>query len=578
MDAPSTLDIISQFGNTALVGKKRKRFDREIVIDPAKISLMMESVYTSPVVNTSIQYVVSHVISNGVKLEVNDESEKWVPNEMLQQWVNDEFTEFVEEAMMKAFQLGFFVWSLVPSKIIDGFARPVLLRDGSYTVKKVWKGDEVAFKVYRTQSTKGNVMSMGTAPSVTAEPARDAWVTPVGTWKPDDFGRLQSPVANALSDITHLNLLWKEFVSSARHFTKPVLMFDSVETHASKSISPYEDGIVTPGDISAINQAYDSNINKSAAAEQEFALFRANMKRFGFNIQYDPVAQNRRMTPDDELYQNQYNTPVGSKFARAVTPSAIPDFTRATDVLVSRIVDVIGVPPTLRFSHGSISSASAADMTIRDFNQRVKRVQSMFKKAFTLVLRRLFTATIVKRNQESLKNTVADVKTLLIGKARQELLGDTPDLKEGDADKSDLLFGGSMTPKRIDTRRLKFDLSSASKLFVEAFNRVGVTFEHSPLTTVDAIRRLYQDVVISAEEYGRNAMRIVGLPDHVMLDNAERLREIKRRKLETEAAVPKPPPAPPSQQAPPLPSQPGKGRELYGQKALNPTRSNITKT
>ena len=496
--------------------QRKKKYDWTVDIDDEAERTIRIEVARSSLVKDSILYMVSQVMGNGVSIvsEGENQKEKDRPSEIFQRYIDEELDPFLREAIAESFVTGIIVWGLRKSELIKNFSVPALLRQGSYRVRKNFKQDKRSFSVMRIEYRDGVPVNEG----LDFKESADAYVTPVSGWEPDDAGKMRSPVSNALQDIALHNKLMEGYRDSIDDYCKPLLIFEQGEPRPLKANGPFETDIVSQGDVlnkHAENVAY---MNKHSQAMQTAALYSHKMNQLGYDIKYDPVSQHKKARKAEDMLDHTYMNPIGFHLSHTVTPQAIPEIVKMEENLTSKIVEILGLPAGSRYKTVTMH-APLVEMTMRQYNDRIRNIKETFAIAFSKIIRRMFRVTIVKDQMEDF-----DKATSLKNRAQLEAINSVIEDKTEEAE-SMFKYVRSL---RIPENR-----------FDQRFLQLQVKLDVRPMTTLVNLQTMHNEYLISTETYAKYAGSMLSIDSHELLtDDEERKKEIKRRRIEKELMMP----------------------------------------
>lgn len=480
--------------------------DSVITISSKTLAYIHQQARDSALVSTTIAQVVSQVMSGGVTVRVIDKAGTWEPNPRMQEYIDTDLKPFMYEGMTVAFVSGVIVWSLTPWKSsvkrrkagggVPTMMAPTIARSGYYQLGMRFDGDVRSYEVYRAYRLANGALS-GTL-AFDNKPDPNTWVTPVPEWAPTSDGMLRSPVCLAMESILKLQDLWEIYTKSLVHYTKPLLVWDTTEAGGYKSYNPIESGGVGVEDISQVMREHTKHQNENAQEDVDVARMYAHFKNRGYSIQrvaWNAATQTPAVSPDSPLYENSYLNPLGHHLSQTVTPSPIPEFSNAIQMLTNTVIEALCTPSNSR-TFTTQTRTATADFMFKMYNERVKMLQEQFGFVFSQILKRAWSNIVV----EGMQNEYFDMEE-----------EDGPGAGE-DSEAEDLLDE-------------------------EDDFRVEVTFAYTPLTTFETLKNLYDSGVMSHNTFGKYAVRLYGFADEDQMSEKELMKDMQLRKRMAEALM-----------------------------------------
>ena len=466
-------------------GGPNGRRKKEIVYLKAEpLERVRQECRNSLVVMPPATQVVMEAIT-GISLKLYSNGRWMEPNPIMQDYIDEVFLPFAQQQALSSFEDGLMSYSWAPWEADPRLLHPYLLREGKYRIGMRWKRRDIReYRVYRNKAGGGSERA-----------ARDARVEHVHLWKPRDDGSLSSPFALVLQSLERHNQLWSWYSDSVKGYSKPLLVFGGGGRlgGGGASSDPLEDDHNLPGDVSALHSYANDSRNQQRRKQFQLSMAIGTMKRHGIQISYNPVSQRSVLSSDSALYENSYLNPENENLQQVVTPSPIPDFLEAVKSLRGEMLEALMVPGSSK-SQDSGTHAATAELVLRDRSDLVQQLQKLLSRP--------------------------------LGKIMEHMLQDVLD-----AD-LDAIYFEAETQQRAP-------LSKEQRKSIRAQRtRVELTFQYSPLTTYDSLKKLFDDEHINRETFGEYGLKVIGLPPGEALDSQEVRAQVREKRQLLELATP----------------------------------------
>ena len=480
-----------------------------------------------------------------------------------------ELQPLVIDWLMWQTSVGLNVYSKTPSKYLRGMDIPVIVRKAVWRVEygfwkhqRVWQVYDVT-RVGQQGHTGINQLMEDAYVSSIYPPKHEDTIATSGRGIPQRSGvqsgcrggpsgvtcvKLASPFYDLKDDIERLTSIWQDVTTAVGHGSHPDMVVEtpaptgasggrhggSGASASSGSFDPATVSIALPGDLLELQSDYVSELNQVNREQYQDAVDVSKLKNKGFTVippgarRYPGAAPSSSAAAVDtsvseqearersealryhrmtQTWQDPIILPIGQRVTNTPMPSLPSDTRDYINMLVIKIANSIGVPPHSPLNESNRHAANA-ELHLRDLNDPIKLLQRLAEGALTEMFENVW------------REHLQELRDALYDQSLKEIMEDEeigPILDNQDIRNIDIII--HMMRQAISDRV-----------------RIEVKFNHTPLTSRENLKALYDDHVISHETFALRSLSVSGLPQTDLAPLEDRLRFTKARNAELEAA------------------------------------------
>lgn len=386
--------------------------DDEVPVNGAQMTEVEREIRRSDVLQASLRLMASHVLSGGIRIQINDLGRRRRTEEWFESLVDQYWMPFARAALESIYKWGFVVVIFGRPDTKSRDRVPVVAPHGRYRVMMKWQNNMRQYLVYDQQSSvSGSLGQMitrsgrvkggrtGGSGGPQGKPVRALVFDP---FPPDDDGTLKSPIMSVLEQVKSHREMQENMRAAAFWRARPPGVYERVQSRERIPDDPMaaalaverrtieaEIGFEERGDeVTREQHAADVlELARQLSAQQSLAF-----RREQFN---ERTGAYEKLTRSPPWQATTISVPNGQRATNVQLPESQQELVNLLQLQQTNIAIGLGIPSQLLYNDHQVHAANVK-LTLVTFNRYVLDLQEHLRRMFTRIYYELYQDVVDK--------------------------------------------------------------------------------------------------------------------------------------------------------------------------------------